>query len=340
MIPSPSPSPLSPRCPFPVSGFLLPFSCFLFLSLPSCSSPLPRTAGLSVSRDHSTGVLSYAVAFTPDDRALAAVELAESFTLVLRDTSTSRERLRVPLGPPDWDITGLSIDATTAWVSSRDGTVRGLDLATGRPVHRWPLGAAATAVAAAGDHILTGTDTGVLCLRRRRDGALLQCAAAHAAAITAIDARAGRAVSAAADGTAILWQLPALRILARRAATAALADARLAPDGRRVALAERDDIVLWTPGGAEQRCRGHQDAVNAVAWSAGGRLLSAARDRSVRVWTTTGGRCAALGRLGGFAHQVRDITVGGGGRLAATAAWAPDLRGRSTSVLHLSGGGR
>jgi WD40 repeat protein len=328
-----------------------------FLALPAllaaCGSAPPRAGtgtpggtgpatGLAVTRDLASGVLAYAVAYAPDG-GIASVELGDQFELVLRDPA-QRPRRRIALGPPEWDVTGLAIDGGTAWVASLDGTVRGFDLRTGRARRRWPLGAGATAVAARAGWIATGSATGVVCLRRGRDGALLQCVAAHREAVAALafDRGGARLVSAARDGTAILWDVPSLRIAARHESKQPLADAAFAPDGARIALAEGTRVSLWSPtGGAVHRCGRHRGEVTAVAWLADGALLSGARDRTVALWRTAAAGCVQVAQLPAFVHQVRDVAVAARARQAAIAAWAPDLKSRATAVLALLyGGGR
>src|SRR5262249_33934160 len=162
------------------------------------------------------------------------------FRLVVRDGGAPRA---LRLGPPDYDVlhVALSGDGRLAAVACLDGTVRLLDVAPLAERAAFRLDAAATAVALSPDGrwLVHGADSGVLCLRRTDDGALLQCIAAHDARITAIAVAGGAAVSAGRDGRAIVWDLPSLRIRAQRNFGAPLVAAALAT---RAALARDGEV--------------------------------------------------------------------------------------------------
>ena len=322
----------------------------LFLIACGASEPLTSNVGaLGFERALSKGTLSYAVAFAGDQ--VVAVELRTEFELVVRDTS-GRERLRLAIGPHQYDVNDLAVHGRTAYLASSDGTVRAIDLDGGRESARWHLGDAATAVAVSpdGGYLAAGGAGGILCLRRLPGGELLQCLVAHRGRISglAIDPAGRRLASTSWDGGAALWSLPALASLAALEVGGSANAIAFAPDGGRLAIAasaapphprhQRDPrarVLLWRPvrGGAPPReLAGHTGAVVAVAWD-GQRVLSSGADRTIRLWD--GGRARELARISSFAHVVRDLAVSADRRWAAAAAWAPRADAPATTLLAL-----
>ncbi|HUS63397.1 MAG TPA: hypothetical protein VMZ28_02600 [Kofleriaceae bacterium] len=305
------------------------------------SGPSPRTSSptLTLERVLSRGALAYAVALTDDD-AVVSVELETDFQLVVRRQGKER---RMRLGKAEHDILDLAVRDDAAYVASTDGTIRTIDLDALRVTSTWHLGAVATAVAVSPDGatLAAGGRSGIFCLRRLSDGALLQCVAAHEATVSALDFSpdATRLATASHDGRVAVWSLPALALVAELDTGGASANAvAFAPDGARLAIATSPSPPVLGPGGPPppapatvllwrsvrgepaRALEGHTGPVSAVAWTASGRrLLSASWDGSVRMWDVRQHR--EVGRIAGFAHIVRDVAAGGS--RAAVAAWGP-----------------
>jgi WD40 repeat protein len=295
------------------------------------------------------GVLAYDVALSGD--RLATVELATEFELVVRD-GEGRVARRLRLGEPTWDVVSLAVAGNTAAVASLDGRVRLVDVARATVTADWRLDDAATAVAFSpdGGWLLHGAESGVVCLRRVADGALLQCVAAHAARVTALAFCGDRAASASWDGRVQVWQVPSLRTVQEIRRAGVANDVAFAPDCRSLAVAgsarpprrpppeaDADPVVEVWPldGRSPRRLVGHRAAPVAVAFAGPGRLLSGAWDGTVRVWDPRSGR--ELGRQSGYAGIVRALAAGAGGRRAWVASWSgPDGEGWSVTLLDLA----
>ncbi len=340
-------------CPSPVARRLSPVACRLFVVVAvgcGASEPLTSNVGaLALERVLSRGALAYAVAF--DGADVVSVELRTEFELIVR-AQDGHERQRMRVGPHEYDVNDLAVRDHVAYLASSDGTVRSIDLAGGRETARWRLGDAATSVAVSPDgaYLAMGTAKGVVCLRRLAGGELLQCLVAHRSRISglAFDAAGGRLASASQDGGASVWSVPALAALAALDTGGSANAVAFSPDGDRVAVAtsarppdprrahdERARVLLWRPvrGGPPPRIlAGHTGAVMAVAW-VGQRVLSAACDRTVRLWDS--GRAREIARVSRFAHALRDVAVSDDRRWVAAAAWAPRADDPAIALLAL-----
>jgi WD40 repeat protein len=162
------------------------------------------------------------------------------------------------------------------------------------------------------------------------------------------DPASGRLASASHSGEAAVWSVPALAALAALDTGGSANAIDFAPDGTRVAVAtssrppdprpvrdERARVLLWRPvrGGPPPRAlAGHTGAVVAVAWD-GQRILSAASDRTVRLWDS--GHANEIARVSRFAHVLRDLAVSDDHRWFAAAAWAPRPDDPATTLLVL-----
>lgn len=353
-------------CSAPSSGYRL---------MPGARAPGPAV-GLRHGIDLARGRLTYAVAWADMD-ALAAVELGVRFALAIRTVAATgsekpKEMTRIDLGTADFDIEDVAVAQTHGhvFVAGRDGRVRGFDARTGDAIVTWQLGTPATAVATApnGEYVAMGTEDGLLCLRRYRDGALLQCALAHKGQISDIEFSpdSGYLASAAWTGEVTRWKVPSLAVVDRRELPGAACDLALSPDGRRLAIAHSafpprrnptpaaggdqaagpralaavaqpgHTVALWhlEDGRVEHR-RGHRGPVTSVAWTPdGSRLVSGSWDRTVRLWASADDP-GEIARYGGFSFLIRDLAVSADGRYVAVGAWTNGRDGAATTVLHL-----
>lgn len=323
--------------------------------------PTGPATGFSTAHVVERGRLAYDVAFDGAGTHLATVELATSFQLVVRDLAAGGAPIRIPLGKPDYDVVDLALAprGDRAAVATLDGTIRVFDLAARTELANWRLDAAATAVAFSpdGGWLATGAESGVLCLRRVDDGALVQCVAAHAKRIVAlVFSPGGEALASAGwDGQAIVWESPSLAELARAVRGGVATAVAFSPDGRGLAVAralnapkrttgkiETDPaagIDLWTwpegPVGIGRTLTGHTAAVVSLTFTPDGtRLVTGSWDRTVALWDPHTGR--RIDRLTGFGHVIRAVDVSPDGRRIAVASWSGnDRKGRSVTLVDL-----
>jgi WD40 repeat protein len=322
------------------------------------NAPPAAATGLRVRAVAARGVLAYDVAAAGN--VVATIELGERFELVIRGAASRRpETAATPLGDASYDFVAVALDAggDRAAVAGLDGTVRLFAVAAatdaGRPpapteTARFRLDDSATAVALApaGDLLATGAASGVLCLRRVADGALLQCVADHGGRVTrlAFSRDGARLASAGWDGRAVVWDVPSLRVRARAAGHGALTALAFSPDGAQVALARATEppqvtrastggIEIWrwrdeAPRAADARGvpSDHDDASPAPAPTAlvytpdGRRLLAAGWDGAVRLLDVASG--AELARLRAFPPVLRGLALAPGGASLWVAGWA------------------
>lgn len=230
------------------------------IALAACSgTPSSRITLPSDARVLARGSLAYAA--RAGDRAVVSIELEERFSLVVRDPATGRERRRVDLGPAERDLVALAVAGDRAWVGGDDRVVRTIDLASGAVIATWPVGADVTALRwIAPGWLAIGDATGVVCLRRLGDAALVQCAMLATAPVTALDGGGGLTV--VAGDTRSTWTVPALAATAPAPAPAWR--------GKPVTIAGRDVLV----GGEVVARLGER--VRSIEVGPGGELIIAA----------------------------------------------------------------
>lgn len=164
----------------------------------------------------------------------------------------------------------------------------------------------------------------------------------------ALDADGSTLVSGAQGGTVAAWDVRTGRrtaVFAERSPH--IGTVAVSPDGATVAAGNRDgQLHVWPlrrGGAADRDLPGHVDAVTAIAFDAtGGRLVSGARDRSVRVFRVADG--TPLGALAGLGGWIRAVGFTRDGVLAAdgdcSAAYWPAGADRPRLARRTSASGR
>jgi WD40 repeat protein len=148
-----------------------------------------------------------------------------------------------------------------------------------------------------GEVLVAAGDDGVARLWSK-DGAPRGELRGHTGAIldATFDPDGRRAVTASADGTAIVWDVATRAVLARSKCrhTAAVRTARFSRDGRRVVTASADGTAcVWdaTDGAEVQRLRGHSGEVFSASWMHDDEwVLTASADTTARVWSVELGK--------------------------------------------------
>jgi hypothetical protein len=115
-----------------------------------------------------------------------------------------------------------------------------------------------------------------------------------------------------------LWDVATGRALWRVEAEARFTASAFSPDGRTVAAAMADRIVLLEAASGKERLR-LKGSARALAFAPDGRTLAAAEGKAVRLWDVTSGE--DLGKLTGHQGRVEALAFGaGGGVLVTTSA--------------------
>ncbi len=351
-----------------LSCVLLAASC----GAPASSSRAPLGSGQAATssstgqRSNGIGQNSLAYQVVLADTRTISVELTTRFALVVRDEerapNSKPEVRRIDLAKADFDILDLvaTRDGSRVYVASTAGWVRGYDVDRGKLLSEWRMGSSATALALSEDAkwLVIGTSTGVLCLRRLRDGAQLQCVAAHSAQVSALAISGAQLASGDWDGNVVLWSLPTMREDRRIEGTGFLSALAWSPNGKTLAAARNRRRPERTPelNDAEKRSayidpighnvielhsssksmpiilKGHRSVISALAWS-GPDLLSTSWDRTVRIWNT---RAPTTHRIAlKLQHLASDVAASKLGGFVAVASWATDNEGTSLTKLRL-----
>lgn len=319
----------------------------------------PSTPALALqSKILAKNALAYRVAMS--DSYLASVELTTEFRLVVRDLANSHKK-HVRLDSATYDITGLALDETHAYVSSSAGWVRSYDLRSLQLRREWRFGSGATALAITDDHIylFIGTQTGLICLRRLSDGAQLQCMVAHSDRVSTLDTKNDQLASASWNGEVATWGIPTLENHFRRTMKDSVADLAFSPDARLLAITQNLRPPLRSQALNDAEKRGDSDpeganrieiytnsrssisnrpvhrlsqqrsTISSLCWI-GNDLLTASWDHTVQLWNTSAGSPTAT--LSKFAHIVQDLACRAHLGTFAVAAWAP---GKNADAIHL-----
>lgn len=230
----------------------------LIATLAACARPSATVA--PAGHVAARGTLGYAAAFGAG--VLATIELDERFALYVRDPDSGAVRARYDLGPPERDLPALAIDDDgVAWVGGTDRVVRGVDLATGAVRATWPIGAPVTALCALpGGWLAVGDAAGALCLRRRADGALVQCVVVGSAPVVDLT-RTGITLAATSGDTTAGFAVPSL------AAAPVVPVTGPVVDGHDVIAGGR--TVVHFAGPARAVARGPRGQLVAVGWIRG-----------------------------------------------------------------------
>jgi len=261
-----------------------------------------------------------------------AGEQAESYYALVQRAAAAADRRNIPIAASLLD------------------RARAIDVVLGRPIEIECLAARiddsvmelrghetivrAVAATTAGDLLATGDDQGIVRLWARDAGGMFRESHrldGHLAPIwSAAFAPSGlRLVTAAEDGTAIVWDAADGRLLSRlQGHSAAIYGVDVAPDGRTIATASGDGSVgIWDAEQGQRRSvftpqwksASRDRNIYGVAFSAGGdRLAAACGDGVIRLWNIATGE--PLPDLRGHTRRVFGVAFSPDDRHLATAA--------------------
>lgn len=240
-------------------------------------------------------------------------------------------------------------DGRRAVSASADGTIKVWDVSPDGPARRREQstlkghGGPVWAVAALADgRILSGGSDGTVRLWDAAQGIELQAWAKHSGEVYAVAATPDgrRAVSASMDETVRVWDIEQGRLLhTLKGHGRPVRDVSVTPDGL-WAISAADDcaLIVWDleRGVKRSELSGHEAAVRALAMTWQGRAVSAADDRTLRVWRVE----SDLHTLNGHRDAVRDIAILPDGRSYLTVSddrliklWGLDWRRGPLRVL-------
>jgi WD40 repeat protein/transcriptional regulator with XRE-family HTH domain len=175
-----------------------------------------------------------------------------------------------------------------------------------------------------GSHLVTGTSTGDVCLRRAADRTLLLSTRGHAGAVWRVGLSAdGRLlVSASEDGTARVWQASSGEPIATLQGHTDFVQGIALSDDNMVATASQDaTLKLWhaLDGQLLQTFESPDGGVLSVAISRDGALLvGGTRGGSIVFWDVASGQL--IHRLRGHSASVPGLALSSDGRMLASAS--------------------
>ena len=166
---------------------------------------------------------------------------------------------------------------------------------TVRPVtdHTAPI--ISLAMSPDGKRLASGDYSGEIMVRDASDGHVLRHFHQARPQALALSNDGGLLFAGMHDGGLFVWDTNKGDLLGTRAFGDGINSMALSPDGATLALAlgVRDGVVrLWEPGTGRFQgdLRGHHDEVLRVVWSRDGKsLLTASRDQTACLWSSTGG---------------------------------------------------
>jgi len=268
-----------------------------------------HNSGSNTLRGHSDVVRQAAV--TPDGTQI--ITFGDDGQLIVWDAVVGRKLAAVALErnvPPRSSgvivedelarhASGLAIANNGAWAAAygRDlyvgANVRQPDAV--RPVndHQSPI--ISLAISPDGRRLASGDYSGEIIIRDASDGRVLRRFHNPRPQSLVLSNDGGLVFAGMHDGGLFVWDTNKGSLLGTRAFGDGINSMALSPDGMTLALAlaVRDGVVrLWEPGTGRFHgdLRGHHDEVLHVVWSRDGKsLLTASRDQTACLWSSTGG---------------------------------------------------
>lgn len=255
-----------------------------------------------------------------DGKLLATDTMIDGATAILvRDAASGEVRHTLSGHQAAIESLAFNIDATRLASAASDGTARVWNLADGTELAKFAgHGGAATSVALAGDHAISGGADGSVTQWNAADGSAVRRFDGHTAAIVglAVTADGGTLVSASADGTVRLWNMADGAQQHAIEVGTPLVALTVSPDGARIAALGTDHQVrLYSrQGEALATYQGPISPARSLFFTTdGARLVLATADRQVQV--LAGSNLAPLETLHARADLAFVAPAGDAGRL-------------------------
>jgi WD40 repeat protein len=296
-----------------------------------------HSGGSNTLRGHSDVVRQVAV--TPDGAQI--VSFADDGQLIVWDAALGRKLSAVTLErnvPPRSAglivedqlarrASGLVVSDNGAWAAAY-----GRDLFVGanirqpdsvRPVsdHTSPI--ISLAISRNGTRLVSGDYSGEIVLRDATDGRVIRRFHNPRPLSLALSADGSLIFAGMHDGALFVWDAGSGNLLGTRAFGDGINSMSISPDGSALALAlaVRDGVVkIWEPATGKFRgdLRGHHDEVTRVVWSRDGKsVLTASRDQTACLWSSTG---ALLRTFRGHLGDVEAAAFSPDGQKVVTAS--------------------